>query len=84
MPEWFNKEFPNWKKNLWGAVRAFSGGFLASLAMCLVSINTDTVFTQNFWMEVVLRSALTGGFVFLGKWLRDEFYASEVAQRLPI
>lgn len=84
MPVWFETEFPNWKKNLWGAVRAFIDGFLGTLATCLITANTDNILTREFWVNVVLISSFTGAIVYLGKWLRDKFYASPAAQKMPI
>ena len=84
LPVWFEKGFPDWKKNLWGAVRAFTGGFIGSLATCLITANTDNIVTADFWVKVVLVSSFTGGTVYLGKWLRDKFFESEVIQKLPI
>lgn len=84
VPEWFEKGYPDWKKNLWGAVRAFIAGFLSSLAVHFVSINGDSITDPDWWLHIVLIGSLTGGLIYLGKFLRDAFPESSTAQKIPI
>lgn len=84
MPEWFDKNFPDWKKNLIGGLRAFVTGFMGSVVACLVTASPDVVLTEDFWLRAVIVGGLSGGLVYLGKYLRDKFYSSEIVQRLPI
>ena len=84
LPEWFEKDYSEFKKNLWGAFRAFFSGFIASLTVHLIGINGDNLTNLEWWLKIVLVSSLTGGFVFLGKWLRDKFYTSPEVQKIPI
>jgi len=80
----FEKSFPDWKKNLWGALRAFVAGFISSLAIQLLSINGDSITDANWWIKIVLYGSLVGGIVGLGKFLRDLYPESKVLARLPI
>ena len=80
----FNKEFPDWKKNLWGALRAFVGGFLGSLATFLLTINGETALDTDWWLRMVLVGSFVGGFIALGKFLRDMFPESTLIARIPI
>jgi len=80
----FQKDYENWKKNLWGAGRAFFSGFISVLAVQLLTINGDHITDLDWWLKIVLISCLVGGFVGLGKFLRDLFPESPIMQRLPI
>jgi hypothetical protein len=84
LPEWFEKDYSDLKKNLWGALRAFVSGFIATLTVHLVGLSGDNLSNWDWWLKVVLTSSITGGLVFLGKWLRDTFYESPDMQRIPI
>lgn len=84
LPEWFDSQFPSWKKNLWGAFRAFFSGFIASLTVHLVGLSGENLTNWDWWLNIVLVSSITGGLVFLGKWLRDKFYTSPEVQKIPI
>lgn len=80
----FEKDFPNWKKNLWGALRAFVAGFLSSLAVFLLTINGESLVDIDWWLRIVLVGSLVGGLIALGKFLRDTFPESTILARLPI
>lgn len=82
--ELFVATYPDWKKNLWGALRAFVAGFLASLAYCLVTADTENIANLDWWLKFVLVGSLVGGIVGLGKFLRDLFPESEILAKLPI
>jgi len=84
LPEWFEINYPNWKKNLWGAGRAFVAGFTASFATCLITADTEKIADVDWWLKFVLVGSITGGVIFLGKWLRDTFSESSEMQKIPI
>ena len=84
LPEWFEKDYENWKRNLWGAGRAFVAGFTASLATCLITADIEKLLDIDWWLRFVLVGSIAGGMVFLGKWLRDTFSESSSMQRIPI
>lgn len=84
LPEWFEKDYSSFKKNLWGALRAFVSGSIASLSVSLIGINGELLGSPEWWLDTVLRSAVLAGLIFLGKWLRDEFYHSSTVQKIPI
>lgn len=83
IPEFFDKNYPDWKKNLWGAFRAFIAGFFSSLGVHLLSITGDNLVNPEWWLHVVLIGSVTGGIIYLGKWLRDKFPESEIIQKIP-
>jgi hypothetical protein len=80
----FESEYPDWKKNLWGALRAFVGGFLGALATFLLTVNGDNVLDKDWWLRMVLVGCFVGGIVALGKFLRDIFPESAILAKLPI
>ena len=84
MPEWFEKNFPDWKKNLIGALRAFITGFIGSVATCLITATPENITSIDFWIKAVLVGSISGGLIYLGKWLRDRFFESSIVQKLPI
>jgi H+/Cl- antiporter ClcA len=84
LPEWFSVSYPNWKKNLWGAGRAFVAGFTASLTTFLITVDTEKLTDIDWWLKFVLVGSITGGIIFLGKWLRDTFVESSDMQKIPI
>lgn len=80
----FEKAYPDWKKNLWGALRAFVAGFLGALATFLLTANGDSILDKDWWLRIVLVGSLVGGIVGLGKFLRDAFPESPILAKLPI
>lgn len=84
LPEWFIAEFPDWKKNLIGAARALFNGFVGTAATCLITASPDSITTKEFWINSLLIGSIVGGLTYLGKWIRDEFYESTIAQKIPI
>ena len=84
LPVWFEEDFSNLKKNLWGALRAFVDGFIASLVIHLTALDSDKVINLEWWIHVVLISGVVSGLMYLGKWLRDKVYSSPFIQKIPI
>lgn len=80
----FEKAYPDWKKNLWGALRAFVAGFLGALATFLLTANSDNVLDKEWWLRIVLVGSMVGGIIGLGKFLRTTFPTSTILARLPI
>lgn len=83
-PEWFNKEFPDWKKNLIGAFRAFVNGFVGGVASCFLTATADSIVTKEFWIKSLIVGSVAGGLTYTGKWIRDVFYENKYVQKLPI
>ena len=79
----FDKAYPEWKKSLWGALRAFVAGFLGALATFLLTANGDNVLDKEWWLRIVLVGSMVGGIIGLGKFLRDIFGESALIQRIP-
>ena len=80
----YEVNYEDWKKNLWGALRAFVAGFLASLSVHLLTISGDNIMDLDWWLKIVLVGSLVGGIVGIGKFLRDAFPESPILARLPI
>ena len=83
-PVWFDNEFPNWKKNVIGGFRAFVTGFIGVLATQLITADIGKITTGEFWLNAILIGGVSGGLIYLGKWLRDKFFESPIAQKMPI
>jgi len=80
----YKVNYEDWKKNLWGALRAFVAGFLASLSVHLLTINGDNIGDLDWWLNIVLVGSLVGGLIGIGKFLRDLFPESPILAKLPI
>lgn len=87
MPEWFVKDYEEWKVTLWRAVRAFVAGAVSAMGVILVTVTPD-VFNDWTALKKFLiplgAGALTGGLVAVGKVLRDAFPESAIVQKIPI
>jgi len=87
IPQWIDKNYPDWRRNLWGALRAFVGGFLGTTGVLLVVTPKETFLSwDNFqnWLIPLVAGALAGGFVAVGKFLRDLFPDSKTVNKMPI
>lgn len=86
-PSWVQKNYPDWKKNLWGAFRAFTGSFIATMGIFLITAQPEDFScwenAKKFLVPLAL-SSFTAGVVALGKFLRDLYPDSEVIQKIPI
>jgi len=79
--------YPEWKKQLWRGGRAFISGFLSSAGILLITTPAETFTTkENLINSVVpvLTGGLAGGFILLGKMLRDAFPEVGVLKKMPI
>jgi len=87
MPEWFEKDFAEWKVTLWRAVRAFVAGAISAMGVILVTVSPE-IFADWTTIKKFLvplgAGALAGGLVAAGKVLRDAFPRSEIINKLPI
>lgn len=87
MPEWFEKNYPDWKKNLWGAGRAFVAAFIPVFGFMLTQVKIETLSNREDLTKFVISlclSSVVAGIIGLGKFLRDLFPDSAVVQKLPI
>lgn len=83
----FEKDYPEWKKALWGAGRAFVASFIPTLGLMFINVEISDFAgwesLKDFLIPVAIAS-FTAGIVGLGKFLRDMYPDSPIAARLPI
>jgi len=87
VPAWFDKNYPDWKKNLWGILRAFVAAFLATMGLMLTSVTVDNFQSKETIIKLlasIFVASLAAGIVGIGKFLRDLFPDSKVLQKLPL
>lgn len=87
VPDWFDKNYPNWKKNLWGMLRAFVASFLATMGLMLTSVTVENFESRETVIKLIISVALASlvaGLVGVGKFLRDIFPNSTILQKLPL
>ena len=80
------KDYPEWKKVLWGALRAFVASFIPVFGFLLTNVTVENFQSKDTLVKLAVTVALSSvvaGIVGLGKYLRDLFPESPVAQRLP-
>jgi hypothetical protein len=83
----YQKDYPEYKKILWGAARAFIASFLPVFGLMLSSVTVDDFENKDALIKLgvsVAIASVTAGIVGLGKWIRDAFPESEIAHRLPV
>lgn len=83
----FVKEYPEWKKNLWGAGRAFVAAFIPMFGLMLISVEVQDFESKERLIKLVTSiglASIVAGIIGLGKFLRDVFPESTLVQRLPI
>lgn len=87
MPDWFVENYPEWKKVAWNALRAFISSFIPTLGLMLTTITIEDVGNKEILYKFLVSACVAGiaaGIIALGKYLRNLFPESEVAQKLPI
>ena len=86
LPEWFEKEYPDWKKNLWGAFRAFVAAFLPVFGLMLTKVEITDFQDKETLVKLCTSigvASVVAGIVGLGKFIRDLFPESSIIQKLP-
>jgi len=82
----YQKDYPEWKKNLWGMLRAFVGAFIPVFGTLLTTVAVEHFQDKEVLIKLgvsILIASLTAGIVGVGKFLRDLYPESEIVQRLP-
>lgn len=83
----YQKDYPEYKKLLWGMLRAFVTSFIPVFGFMLMGVTaTDFANTENF-IKLMVSLGLAGlvaGLVGVGKFLRDLYPESPVMAKLPI
>ena len=86
LPEWFVKDYPEYKKVLWGALRAFVASFLPVFGFLLTNVTAEDLGSKETLVKLVISvgvASVTAGIVGLGKYIRDLFPDSGVVQKIP-
>lgn len=85
--EWLDEVYPQWRATLQRATRTFVVGFLGTLGVLLEVVDVKVLLSLDslkLWLITLLFSAVAGGLVALGKYLRDTFPKSKTLKKLPI
>lgn len=86
VPEWFQKNYPEWKQVLWRVVRAFVSGFLASILVFIDSADFSDLGSEENRKKLLLSlivGAFSGGVTAVGKLLRNLYPEVVWIQKLP-
>lgn len=83
----YQKDYPEWKKILWGMLRAFVPSFLGMFGFLLTSVTAEHFENKEALIKFIVSVAfgsLIAGLKGLGSYLRDLFPDNTVLARLPI
>ena len=86
VPDWFDKQYPNWKKNVWGMIRAFVCSFLTTMGLMLTSVTVENFESKATLVKLIISivvASVVSGLIGLGKFLRDLFPDSGIVQKIP-
>jgi hypothetical protein len=82
----YQPDYAAWKKNLWGAARAFVAAFIPVFGFMLTQIDVDILSDKDTLVKFLISlglSSAAAGIVGLGKFLRDVFPENAIVQRIP-
>jgi len=83
----YQENYPEWKKNMWGMLRAFTTAFLPVFGAMLTLVEIDTFADKEVLIKFIV-SVAVGSFVAglrgIGSYLRDLYPDSPVFAKLPI
>lgn len=82
----YDAKYPEWKKTLWGAGRAFIAAFVPVMGFMLMSATAEDFSSwenAKIFLFPVMVASFAAGIVGLGKWLRDLFPENALVQRIP-
>lgn len=83
----YQENYPEWKKVLWGMLRAFVPSFLGMFGFLLTSVTAENFENKESLIKFVVSVAfgsLIAGLKGLGSYLRDLYPDSPVFAKLPI
>jgi len=83
----YREDYADWKKNLWGAGRAFVAAFIPVFGFMLTQVSMETLSNKDDLIKFAISIALSSvvaGIIGLGKFLRDLFPESSLMQKIPI
>ena len=86
MPAWYEENYPEWKKVLWGALRAFVASFVPVFGFLLTNVTVENFQDRETLIKLAVSvglASVVAGIVGLGKYLRDLFPDSEIVQKVP-
>ena len=82
----FDKAYPEWKKTLWGMLRAFIGAFIPTAALMFTAVTIEDFKSKETLIKLLTSVAVAGiaaGVVGIGKYLRALFPESVIVAKLP-
>ena len=87
----YKKDYPEWKKILWRALRTFFIAFICSFFLVIKNIDItgieDLDMLKEYLIKLVISALIggvSGGVKALFDWLRDEFPDNIILARLPL
>ena len=86
MPEWFQANYPEYKKILWGMLRAFIAAFIPTVGLMLTAVSIENFESKETLIKLATSiglASLAAGLVGLGKYLRNIFPDSGLMQKIP-
>lgn len=87
LPDWFVKNYAEWKVVAWRAVRAFVATFIPTFCGLLATINVEKIGSKEALTSFVIScivSSLSAAITALGKVLRDRFVEEGWIQKIPV
>jgi hypothetical protein len=82
----YDKSYPNWKKILWGCLRAFIASFLPVFGFLLTNVTVENFQSKETLIKLAISiglASVVAGIVGLGKYIRSLYPENEVVQKLP-
>lgn len=82
----FDPFYPEWKKVLWGMLRAFVGSFVPVFGFMLTTVTPETMKDRELLVQFLASlaiSSMVSGIIGIGKFLRNVYPDSEIVSKLP-
>lgn len=87
LQNWWKEGYPQWKKVLWRAVRAFVATFIPTFMTLIATVDAQDLGDEEKRASLfvsIFVSSLAAGITAVGKILRDKFEEEGWLQKMPI